>query len=177
MKCNLIITSCLMLAASCLFCAEASALDVGGVAIHGWASQGFVQTPKENPWPVKGAGHGSFEFNDYAINASMQFTDNLHAGIQLFGQDRGYYGNDKIQIDWAYVDYRAFDWLGLRGGKVKMPHGLYNETRDNDMLRTFIFLPQGIYNDITPRHIQCHVGGSRLRYRADRQDGKRCLCC
>ena len=30
---------------------------------------------------------------------------------------------------------------------MKKPAGLYNETRDVDMLRTSILLPQGVYND------------------------------
>lgn len=68
-------------------------------------------------------------------------------GMQLFAFDRGNYGRDKVTIDWAYGDYRVNDWLGFRAGKVKIPLGLYNEARDNDALRTFIFLPQQAYFD------------------------------
>jgi len=160
MKTKILFISGMLLVIMGHFCASASALEVGGFEIHGWASQGFVQSTEKNPYPVKGAGEGSFRFNEYAINVSKQLTDNLHVGIQLFGQDRGYYGNDKPQIDWAYADYRAFDWLGIRVGKVKMPHGLYNETRDNDMLRTFIFLPQGVYNDLRRDTINSQLGGA-----------------
>jgi hypothetical protein len=67
--------------------------------------------------------------------------------MQLFAQDRGAYGKDVILIDWAFGDYRFADRFGLRIGKIKMPKGLYNETRDNDVLRTFVFLPQGFYSD------------------------------
>jgi len=35
--------------------------------------------------------------------------------------------------------------MGIRGGKVKIAHGLYNETRDIDAVRTSILLPNAIY--------------------------------
>jgi hypothetical protein len=35
--------------------------------------------------------------------------------------------------------------LGVRAGKIKLPVGLYNETRDLDAARTGIFLPQSVY--------------------------------
>src|SRR3569832_1042139 len=50
-------------------------------------------------------------------------------------------------VEWAYGDYRHKDWLGVRVGKVKIPLGLYNESRDNDALRNPILLPQGLYSD------------------------------
>src|SRR3569623_224728 len=68
-------------------------------------------------------------------------------GQQLFEQDRGNFGNETITLDWAYGDYRYQDWLGVRVGKVKIPLGLYNESRDNDALRNPILLPQGLYSD------------------------------
>ena len=68
--------------------------------------------------------------------------------MQLFSRDLGDAANNKINLDWAYADYRQWDWLGLRIGRVKLPIGLYNETRDMDMLRTCIVLPQGIYNEL-----------------------------
>ncbi|MBI5897096.1 MAG: hypothetical protein HZB24_14200 [Desulfobacterales bacterium] len=75
-------------------------------------------------------------------------TDKLRIGLQLFSRDIGDAANNKVTLDWAYADYRFQDWLGLRAGRIKLPLGLYNETRDMDMLRTSIVLPQGIYNDL-----------------------------
>ena len=48
-------------------------------------------------------------------------------------------------LDWAIADYHFRDWLGLTVGNMKFVHGLYNETRDLDMVRTFILLPQSVY--------------------------------
>lgn len=63
-------------------------------------------------------------------------------------------------IDWAYGDYRFRDWLGFRAGKVKIPLGLYNEARDNDALRTFIFLPQQAYYDYERDSLVAILGGA-----------------
>ena len=118
-----------------------------GVQIHGFLSQGYVKSTKQNNFPVTNSGQGSFNFNDFGINFSKEITPDLHVGMQLSAFDRGGYGQDKVTIDWAFGDYRYKDWLGIRAGKIKIPQGLYNETRDNDALRTFIFLPQQGYHD------------------------------
>jgi hypothetical protein len=138
----------------------ALALEVAGVDIHGFASQGFIQTTKENNFPVSNSGQGSFNFNDFGINFSKELTPDLHVGLQLFAFDRGNYGKDNLTLDWAYGDYRFRDWLGFRAGKVKIPLGLYNEARDNDALRTFIFLPQQAYFDYERDSLVAILGGA-----------------
>ena len=123
------------------------AAELGGVDIHAFASQGFIQSTTQNNFPVGNSGQGSFNFNEFGINFSKQITPELRVGMQLFAQDRGNYGKDEVTLDWGYGDYRYADWLGFRAGKIKNPMGLYNETRDTDSLRTFILLPQSMYSD------------------------------
>ena len=65
--------------------------------------------------------------------------------FQLFAHDLGPLGNYSPQFDWYYVDYRFFDWLGIRAGKTKLPWGLYNEANDVDAGRVPILLPQSLY--------------------------------
>lgn len=132
--------------AACVLSVQAQAND-GDVEIHGFASQGYIKTTEENLYPVGNSGEGSFNFNDFGINFTKRLTPDLRVGLQLFAQDRGNFGNDNITLDWAYGDYRYQDWLGVRVGKVKIPLGLYNESRDNDALRNPILLPQGLYSD------------------------------
>ena len=138
----------------------ANAYELGGVDIHGFVSQGFVKSTKANSFPVSNSGSGSFNFNDFGINFSKELTPDLHVGMQLFAFDRGSYGKDKITLDWAYGDYRFKDWLGFRAGKVKIPLGLFNEARDNDALRTFIFLPQQAYYDYERDSLVAILGGA-----------------
>lgn len=126
---------------------SANAIDAAGVDIHGFASQGFVYTKDQDSFIAGNSGDGSFNFNEFGANFSKQVTPDVRIGLQVFAQDRGNYGKDDIQLDWAYGDYRFADYLGFRAGKIKNPIGLYNETRDTDSLRTSILLPQGIYAD------------------------------
>ena len=133
--------------ASAVFAPVVPAHADADVEIHGFVSQGYIKTTKENQYPVGNSGEGSYNFNDFGINFARRVAPRLRVGLQLFAQDRGNFGNDKITVDWAYGDYRHKDWLGVRVGKVKIPLGLYNESRDNDALRNPILLPQGLYSD------------------------------
>jgi hypothetical protein len=141
------------------FASLSNAIEIEGVQIHGFLSQGYVKTTKENNFPVTDSGKGSFNFNDFGINFAKGLTDDLHMGMQLFAFDRGSYGKDKITLDWVFGDYRFKDWLGFRVGKVKIPLGLYNEARDNDALRTFVFLPQQAYYDYERDSLVAILGG------------------
>jgi len=115
------------------------------IDVHGFLSQGYLQSNHNNF--LAETEEGTFEFREYGINVSSDLTDQLHVGAQVFGRDLGDYGNNEITLDWAFADYRFQDWLGIRAGRMKAVFGLYNETRDIDLVRTGIFLPESIYND------------------------------
>jgi len=138
---------CCALACSGLFSGSALALEAGGVDIHGFVSQGFIISDKYN-YLTHNSKEGSFEYNEIGINFSKDLTDRLRLGVQLFSRDLGDVGNNKLTVDWAYGDYRIKDWLGFRAGRIKLPMGFYNETRDMDMLRTQVVMPQSIYADL-----------------------------
>ena len=114
------------------------------IQLHGFISQGFVFSKTHN-FLFDDMDHGSFEFNELGLTVSKQINDNMHLGIQLFSRDQGNIGNNEVVFDWAYADYHPIDSFGVRVGKLKMPLGLYNDTRDIDILRTCIFLPQSAY--------------------------------
>jgi hypothetical protein len=116
------------------------------INIHGFVNQGYVYSG-DNNYLNMNTVKGSFEFNEVAINFSTGLTDRLHAGIQLLSRDLGKVGNNMVMLDWAYADYRWRDYLGIRIGKIKTPLALYNEIRDVDALRTFILLPQSVYDE------------------------------
>jgi hypothetical protein len=77
---------------------------------------------------------------------TFNLREDLRVGAQIFVGDLGDYGNYEPRLDWGYVDWRPKNWLGIRGGKFKRPNGLYNDTLDVDAARTFILLPQSVYN-------------------------------
>ena len=138
-----IITSIFLIS---IWACPVTAYEVEGIDIHGFISQGFIKSSEYN-YLTNDSKDGSFAYNEMGINFSKELTEKLRLGLQLFSRDLGDVANNKIAVDWGYADYRYKDWLGIRAGKIKLSMGLYNETRDLDMLRTPIVLPQGIYND------------------------------
>ena len=120
-------------------------ITLGGknIDVHGFISQGYLLSDGNNVFVD--TEEGTFQFNEVGLNFSTELTDRLRVGLQLFSRDLGDLGNNEIELDWAYGDYRWRDWFGFRAGKIKIPYGLYNETRDIDLLRTSVFLPGSIY--------------------------------
>ncbi len=135
-----------ILAIALIFSCFSGKCPAENIDIHGFISQGYLKTTNNNFFGD--TQDGSFKFNEFGINFSDELTDQLHVGLQILARDFGSNGNDEMAIDWAFGDYRWRDWLGIRAGKIKAPKGLYNETRDVDMLRTSIFLPQSVYPEI-----------------------------
>lgn len=121
---------------------ESPALE-SPVQVHGFVSQGFIKTSANNY--LADSTRGSFEFTEVGINFTKEISDNFRVGAQLFSRNLGPIGNYSVQFDWFYLDYRFFDWLGLRAGRTKLPFGLYNETSDIDAARVPILLPQSVY--------------------------------
>ena len=116
---------------------------VTDIEIHGFVSQGFLKSGENNIFAD--TEDGTFQFNEFGMHVMAELIEQLHAGLQIFSRDLGDIGNNDLTLDWAYGDYRWRDWFGVRAGKIKIPYGFYNETRDVDMLRTNIFLPSSIY--------------------------------
>lgn len=129
------------------------------IEIHGFLSQGFMQSRQNNVFAD--TLDGTFQFNEFGLNFSTDLSSRLRTGLQFFSRDLGDFDNNIIKLDWAYADFRWKDWLGFRAGRIKSPSGLHMETVDLDMLRTFIFLPQSLYND-SMRDINIAVNGFGL---------------
>ncbi len=121
----------------------AHADDEGPVEIHGFVSQGFLKSTDNNF--LADSERGSFEFTEAGINFTKPVSDRLRVGLQLFSRDLGPIGDYKVKLDWAYLDYRWRDWLGIRAGRTKLPFGLYNDTSDIDAAQPTALLPQSVY--------------------------------
>jgi hypothetical protein len=114
------------------------------VAIHAFASQGFILTTG-NDYIAPKSTDGSFRFSEAGVNFTTEFADKLSIGIQAFAQNIAQGGNFTFKADWFYVGYRWRDWLGIRAGRLKIPFGIYNEVNDVDAARAPILLPQSVY--------------------------------
>lgn len=135
--------ACLALATCSATLASAS-VTWHDIQFGGFASQGYLKSSANDY--LGETNDGTFDFREYAVNASWS-KSKWRIGAQVFGQKLGTYGDDKIKLDWATLDYQATQWFGLRIGKVKMPRGLYNEALDLDSVRPFVLLPQSVYDN------------------------------
>ncbi len=119
--------------------------NLGGIEVHAFISQGYLKSSDNNFFAD--TEKGTTQFNEMGINFSADVMEKLRMGVQFFARDMGDIGNNEVRLDWAIADYRLRDWFGIRAGNMKWVNGLYNESRDVDMLRTSIFMPQGVYNE------------------------------
>lgn len=139
-----LLLACVGLAAASAQTASA-AVTWHDVQFGGFASQGYIVNTGQNDY-FGNSSDGTFDFREYAANVSYSFGK-WRVGAQAFGQRLGQYGDDKIALDWATIDYQPKQWLGFRAGRVKMPRGLYNEALDLDSVRPFVLLPQSVYDN------------------------------
>lgn len=135
-------------------------VNVGGkeLQIHGFIQQGFAVSNNNNFLTMK-TTNGSFSMTDGGVNVSMKVTPKLRFGAQAFSRNIGDLGNGKVQLDWAYADYKFNDFLGIRAGKVKTTLGLFNDTQDMEFVHTFALLPQSVYPTDLRATTIAHVGG------------------
>jgi hypothetical protein len=121
------------------------AYDLNKLQINGFLSQGYLKTSDNNI--IKDSSDGSFQLNEVGITFGLPVNDKLRIGLQLLARDYGEEGNNEVRLDWGFGDYNYRDWLGLRFGKIKIPIGLHNESRDSDFLRQMALLPQSVYDE------------------------------
>lgn len=129
------------------------------VQFHLFASQGFIHTDQNNWLTMRTAHIGSGEFTDFAVNATIQISDNFRVGAQIYDRNLGALGKWYPSLDWAVADYRWRNWLGFRGGKVKTVVGLYSDTQDFDFVHPFALLPQSVYPTDLRDSTIAHKGG------------------
>jgi len=134
------------------------AQDLAGIVVHGFVSQGFLFSSRNNYLSMK-SSDGSPQWTDGAVNISDSLADNLRVGIQLHMYQLGEFGGSNVQVDWASGDYRVKDHFGIRAGKVKTVWGLFNDSQDVDAIFLWILLPQGSYSIDHKSFYLGHVGG------------------
>ena len=127
---------------------EAYELNLGTnmppVDFHGFVSQGFLNSSKYNY--LGNSSQGSFKFTEAALNASFNPFPRTRISAQAFTYDVGEAGNYDVVLDYAQAEYTFNDYLGIRAGRIRRPQGIYNDIQDVDVARTFVLLPQGIYD-------------------------------
>jgi hypothetical protein len=116
--------------------------------VHGFLSQGYILTTNNNLFGSSERG-GSLDFTEIGVNASWVPRPNLQLAVQFLSRRAGEATENEPEFDFGLLDYTAVATeerrLGVRLGRVRLPFGLYNDTRDVAFTRPSIFLPQSIY--------------------------------
>jgi hypothetical protein len=144
--------------------ANAELIDLPeNVQVHGFLSQGFFHSSDNNVYGQSDDGI-SPGLTEIGLNVSYQPLERLRFAAQGLYRRAGDVDNGSVRLDFGLADLTLFDYdsgkIGLRGGRIKIPFGLYNETRDVAFTHPTILLPQGIYFDRSRSLLLSADGGS-----------------
>ncbi|BBL71440.1 OprO/OprP family phosphate-selective porin [Methylogaea oryzae] len=123
-----------------------------GAQVHGFLSQGYILTSGNQLFGDSRHG-GSLDYTQLGVNGSWRLLPQLQISAQGLYRRAGVgHENDK-RLDYGFLDYTPLSndelTLGVRLGRVKLPIGLYNATRDVPFTKPTILLPQSIYFERT----------------------------
>ncbi len=113
-------------------------------AFHGFASQGFLYSSKYDY--LGNSSDGSFKFSEAGLNTSINPLPHTRIAAQAFAYDVGPAGGYDVVLDYALIEYKFSDYFGVRAGRIRRPEGIYNDIQDVDLARTWVLLPQGMYD-------------------------------
>jgi hypothetical protein len=125
-----------------LVTSDSFAGDIGDKAsFHGYGSWAYAET--DGNLYLGGNEKGSYDNVSLALNISSSVSQRL----TVFGQFQLYADEEdvKVDLDFAFADWRLGPSLHARFGQVKHPFGIYTDIYDVGTLRPFIDLPQGLY--------------------------------
>ena len=126
--------------------------DLAGPRYHiqGFAAQGLIGSTNNRFFGDSRDGV-STEFTEAGLHGTWQALDAVRLSGQALYRRAGQSDKDGLRVDYAQADWQFYQTevsqLGLKFGKVKLPYGLYNETRDVPFTRSGILLPQSVYVD------------------------------
>lgn len=138
------------------------------VQMHGFLTQGFFHSSDNNIYGQSDDGI-SPGLTEIGANLSYQALDNLTLAAQGLYRRAGDVDPGSVRLDYGLVDLTLYRFetgrFGIRGGRIKIPYGLYNETRDVSFTHPGILLPQGIYFDRSRSLFLSSDGGAAYLYR------------
>jgi hypothetical protein len=134
--------------------APAAAQDTDGplarVSVHGFLSQGYARGWEGQ---VYGAStDGTTDYRTAALQVRYDADENDNFLIQFnherVGSSPMYRSKPVVDLDWAFVEHRFTPGTSVRVGRVKLPVGIYNETRKVGTLMPLYRAPMAVYTDV-----------------------------
>jgi hypothetical protein len=133
------------------------------IQFHGFLTQGLFHSSDNNVFGQSDDGI-SPGLTEIGVNVNYQPMDNLRFAAQGLYRRAGDVDTGSVRLDFGLADLTLLEYgsgkLGIRGGRIKNPFGLYNETRDVAFTHPTILLPQGIYFDRSRSLLLSADGGS-----------------
>lgn len=125
-----LLTALLALAGS-----NARAIDVSDqVALHGYGDIAHARSNVDATGEQLGARETA---HNLSLVGVWQASERTKVWLQVFRSSE----LGKVRADWAFVDYQAPTGQTVRVGRVRLPFGLHNESRDVQALRPSASLP------------------------------------
>lgn len=137
--------------AAFLLCGAALPVLAAGtdLQIHGFAAQGLVISKGNNVNGDSADKGGSSDFRELGVNLSYRPHASWLFAAQMAAVEAGKAINEAPVFEYGLVDYTALSGksgrLGLRAGRLKLPIGFYNDSRDAVFTRPGIMLPESVY--------------------------------
>lgn len=130
-------------------CSATASAQSADIDFFGTLSQGYINTNHNNYFG--NSTRGSFDFREIGVGSAVRFTDDLRVSGLLLSRKAGTTADGKIEVDHLFFEYSPIKTqdatYGMRVGRLKIPFGFYNESRDIAESRPSILLPQSIYYD------------------------------
>lgn len=113
--------------------------------VHGFISQGFTLSKGNNVNGSSKDHSGSLKYQEFGLNGSWRPRGDLLLAGQLAAVRAGRATDEYLVLEYGLVDYTPVQTergrFGLRAGKLKLPIGFYNDSRDAVFTRPSILLP------------------------------------
>ncbi|MGR8952011.1 MAG: hypothetical protein ACU83V_06325 [Gammaproteobacteria bacterium] len=131
--------------------------------VHGFLAQSLFHTSDNNLFGQSDDGI-SMGITEIGLNTAYQAFDRLGFALQGLYRRAGDIDRGSVRVDYGLADLTLWEHdagrIGIRGGRVKIPLGLYNETRDVAFTHPTILLPQGNYFERSRSLLTSGDGGS-----------------
>ncbi len=140
----------LMAALAATTAAAAPFYQTDTLQLQGFAAQSLITTSRNNFF---GKTHDALGtgFTEAGVNGIWQPHDDLLVAGQVLYRRAGKSDREGVRLDYLQAVWQfwqtARGGLEMRAGKIKIPYGLYNETRDVPFTRPSILLPESVYFD------------------------------
>src|SRR5581483_5444342 len=149
--------SALLLFAACA-AAQDNLMQKLHLQIHGNLAEGTLYGSGNN-YLATYTTDGTGKWDEGSLSVISTVNEHFRLGAQAHTWLLGELGRQNLQLDWAYADYKANSWFGIRGGQVKTPIGLYNDVQGVDAVTPWAFLPEAIYPTDLRSFTLSHQGG------------------